>query len=92
MIDGKNYFDKPVKNDQRIYDNNRKIAAGQGDAYTTDCLLHYVYFKHYYEMIAIDLSKGQALDADPKAIQKINLTGNLDQTVFFIIEDAKKPF
>ena len=45
-------------------------------------------------MIAIDLSKQQSLDADPKAIQQINFTGNLDQagqtTTFFIIEEAKE--
>ena len=45
-------------------------------------------------MIAIDLSKQHALDADPKAIQHINFTGKVDQTgtttVFFIIEEAKK--
>ena len=47
-------------------------------------------------MIAIDLSKQQALDADPKAIQQINFTGNLDWAegakMFFIIKEAKKPF
>ena len=43
-------------------------------------------------MIAVDLSKQQALDADPKAIQQINLTGNLEQqaAIFFIIEEAKE--
>ena len=45
-------------------------------------------------MIAIDLSKQQALDADPKAIQQINFTANLDRagntTMFFIIEEAKE--
>ena len=45
-------------------------------------------------MIAIDLSKQQALDADPKTIQQINFTGNLDQpaggAIFFIIEEAKE--
>ena len=45
-------------------------------------------------MTAIDLSKQQALDTDPKAIQKINFTGNLDQaitkTIFFIIEEVKE--
>ena len=45
-------------------------------------------------MIAIDLSKQQALDADPRAIQQINFTANLDRaeitTVFFIIEQAKE--
>ena len=66
----------------------------QGDDYTTGCLLHYVYFKHYYKMIAIDLSKQLALDADTKAIQQINFSGNLDRagktTMFFIIEEAKE--
>ena len=53
-----------------------------------------VYFKKYYKIIAIDSSKQKALDADPKAIQQINFTGNLDQregaTTFFIIEEAKE--
>ena len=45
-------------------------------------------------MIAIDLSKQQALDADPEAIQQINFTGNLalQATIFLIIVQAKKTF
>ena len=76
----------------RTYDNIRMIVIGQGDDYTTGCLLDYNYFKEHYEMIAIDLSKQQALDADPKAIQQINFTGNLEEqsTIFFIIEEAKE--
>ena len=54
------------------YDNIQKIATGQGDHYTTGCLLGYNYFKNFYNMIAIDLSKQEELDADPKAIQQIN--------------------
>ena len=73
MIDGKNVFDQLIKNDEITYDNIRKIATGQGDDYTTGCLLDYAYFKNYYKMIAIDLSKQQALDADPRAIQQIIL-------------------
>ena len=68
MIDGKNFFDQPVKNNKVTYENIRKIATGQWNGYTTGCLLDYVYFKNYYKIIAIDLSKQQALDADPKAI------------------------
>ena len=45
-----------------------KIATGQGDYYATVCLLEYNYFNKDYKMIAIDLSKQQALDADPDAI------------------------
>ena len=57
MIDRKNVFDRPVKNDKVRYYNIRKIATGQGDDYTTGCLLDYTYFEKYYKMIAMDLSK-----------------------------------
>ena len=57
IIDGKIFFDQPVKNDKVTYENIRKITTGQGDDYTTDGLLDYAYFKKYYKMIAIDLSK-----------------------------------
>ena len=52
----------------KTYENIRKIAIGQGDDYTTGCLLDYTYFKKYYKMTAIDLCRQQALDADPRAI------------------------
>ena len=78
MIDGKNFFDKPIKNDLISYDNIRKITAGRGDDYLTGYLLDYIYFKEYYKLIAIDLSKQQKLDGDPKAIQQINFSGNLE--------------
>ena len=57
-------------------------------------MLDYPYFKENYKMIAIDLSKQQALDADPTVIQEINVTANLDRagntTMFFIIEEVKE--
>ena len=94
MIDGKNFFDQPVKNDKVTYENIRKIATGQGDDYTTGCLLDYSYFKENYKMIAIDLSRQNELDADPRAIQQINFTANLDRagntTMFFHIEEPKE--
>ena len=94
MIDGKNFFDQPIKNDKLMYENFRKICTGQGDDYTTGCLLDYTYFKEYYKMIAIDLNKQQAVDADPKAIQQINFTANLDRPnntrFYFILEEAKE--
>ena len=71
-----------------------KIATGKGDDYTTDCLLDNFYFKENYKMIVIDLSKQQVPDADPRAIQQINITENLDRlgntTMLFIIEEAKE--
>ena len=57
MINGRNVFDQPIKNDLITYDNIRKTSTGQGDDYTTECLLDYPYFKKYCELIAIDLSK-----------------------------------
>ena len=44
MTDGQNFFDQPVKSNLRAYDNIRKIVTGQGDDYTTGCLLDYPYF------------------------------------------------
>ena len=94
MIDGKNFFDQPVKNNKVTYKNIRKFATGQGDDCTTGCLLDYIYFKNYFKMIVVDLSKQQALDADPTAIQQINFTANLDRAeitrIYFILEQAKE--
>ena len=47
MIDGQKCFDQPVRNNLITYDSIRKIAAGQGDDYTTSCLLDYNYLKNY---------------------------------------------
>ena len=78
----------------KTYENIKKIATGQGDDYTAGCLLDYSYFKENYRMIAIYLSKQQALDADPRAIQQINFMANLDReqntTMFFVIDQAKE--
>ena len=95
MIDGKNFFDQPIISELKTFENVRKIAAGKGDDYTTDYLLDYSYFKENYKIIAIDLSKRQALDADPRGIQQINFATNLDRagntTMLFIIEEAEEP-
>ena len=94
MINGENFFEQPIKNNKVAYENIRKIATGQGDDYTTGCLLEYLYFTNTYKMIAVDLSKQQALDADPRAIQQISFTANLDRArntrVYFILEEAKE--
>ena len=93
MINEENVFDQLIKN-KVTYENIRKIATGQGDDYTTGFLLDYSYFMDTYKMIAVDLRKQQALDADPRAIQQINFTANLDRAgnkrVYFILEEAKK--
>ena len=68
------------------------MSTGQGDDYT-GCLLDYVYFKDDFRLITADLSKQKALDADPKAIQQIIFTGQVDNealTVFYILEKSKE--
>ena len=90
MIDGK----QTVNSKHKTYENIRKIATGEGDDYKIGCFLDYFYFKENYKTIAIDLSKQQALDADPKAIQQINFTVNFDRagntTIICIIKGAKE--
>ena len=94
MIDDRNFFDQLINSINKTYENIRKTTTGQRDDYTTGCLLDYSYFKDHYEMIAIDLSKQQALDADPRAIQQINFTANLDRAgntrFYFILEEVKE--
>ena len=94
MINGENFFDQTIKNNKVTCENIRKIATGQGDDYTTGCLLDYSYFMDTYKMIAGDLSKQQALDSDPRAIHQINFIANLDRAghtrVYFIFQEAKE--
>ena len=94
IINGEKIFDHPIKNNKVTYENIRNIATGRGDDYITGCLLDYTYFKDSYKMIAINLSKQQALDADPKAIQQINFTAKLDRAgntiIYFILEKVKE--
>ena len=94
MINGENFFDQPIKGDKVTYENIREIATDKGDDYTTGCLLDYQYLRDNYKMIAVDLSRQQALDADPRAIQQIKFTANLDRAgdarVYFILEESRE--
>ena len=67
------FFGQPINNMNKTYENIRKIATGNGDGYTTGCLLDYPYFKDYHKMIAVDLSKQQELSADPSTFCKLTL-------------------
>ena len=91
-IDGINFYDQSVNDSIKQYDEIRKISTGQGDDYTTGCLLDFAYFEKNYRLIAVDLSKQKALDADPKAIQQIIFTGktNNDIRIFYVLEQSKE--
>ena len=90
-IDGRNFYDQPINDSIKQHDEVRKISKGQGDDYTTGCLLDFAYFKKNYRLIAADLTKQKALDADPRAIQQIIFTGTTSGNivVYYIFEQSK---
>ena len=83
-IDGRNFYNQPINDFIKHFDEVRKVSTGQGDDYTTGCLLDFVYFKKIYRLIAADLSKQKALDADSKAIKQIIFTdkANADAMIY----------
>ena len=95
--DGRNFYDQPINDLIKQYDEERKIPTGQGDDYTTGCLLDFAYFEKNYRLLAADLSKQKALDADSRAIQQIIFTGKIKATeantrviIYYIFEQSKE--
>ena len=91
-IDGRNFYDQPINDSIKQYDEVRKVSTGQGDDYTTGCLLDFAYFEKNYRLIAADLSKQKAWDADPRVIQQIIFTGQAsgNVAVYYILEQSKE--
>ena len=91
-IDGRNFYDQPINDSVKQYDEIRKISTGQGDNYTTGCLLDFAYFEKKYRLIAADLSKQKALDADSTAIRQIISAGKASPNVmiYYILEGSKE--
>ena len=56
LIDGRNFYDQPISDLIKQYDEVRKVSAGQGHGYEIGCLLDYACFKDNYKLIAVDLS------------------------------------
>ena len=71
LIDGRNFYDQPISDQIKKYDEIRKITTGKGDDYAIGCLLDCQYFKDHYQLIAVDLSKQKKLDADLRVVQQI---------------------
>ena len=96
MIDGRNFYDQPINDLIKQYDEVRKVSTGYGDDYTTGCLLDYAYFKDNCKLIAVDLSKQKTLDADLTAIQQTvfqGVVGGEDNTkirLYTILEQSKE--
>ena len=86
IIDKLAIFDLPIKTEEEAYE--KIIDISRNNEYTTGKLLDYDYFKKYYKLIAIDLSKQQVLQENKDLIQQINFIGRLEEeaNVFIIIE------
>ena len=101
IITGKNFSDQPIDSDIKTYEEIRNLTTGQGEDYTTGCLLDYDYVKNHYRFTATNLSRKKELDTDRKVIQQIEIVGQLKnddvinaETIFsrrcnIIIKDGK---
>ena len=96
-IGGRNFYGLSINDSIKQYGENRKVSTGQGDDYTTGCLKDFSYFEKKYRLIAVDLSKQKALDADSRAIQEIIFTGKIKATkvntkviIYYILEQSKE--
>ena len=85
-IDKLAFFDLPIKTEEEVYE--KIIDISRNNEYATGNLLDYDYFKKYYKLIPIDLSKQQVLQENEGLIQQINFIGRLTEAanVFIIIE------
>ena len=96
LIDGRNFYDQPINDLMKQYDEIRKLSTGYGDDYATGCLFDYLYFKDNYRLIAVDLNKQILLEADPRAIQQIVFQGvvegenNTKLRLYTILEKSKE--
>ena len=93
-IDGRSFYDQPINDSIK---QHHEISTGQGDDYTTSCLLHFAYFEKNYRLIAVDLSNQKALDADSRAIQQsifaVKTTATQNNTrviIYYILEKSKE--
>ena len=75
IINGKNFYDQAIDSDLKWCEEIRNLTTGQGEDYTTRCLLDYEYIKNHDKLIAVNLSRQKKLVAAPKAIQQIEFVG-----------------
>ena len=70
IVNGNKFYDHPIDYDIKWHEKG-KLTSGQGENYTTGCLLDYEYIKIHYRLIAVPRSRQEELDAAPKAVQLI---------------------
>ena len=92
LIHRRNFYDQTINDLIKQNDEVRKVSTGQGEDYSTECLLDCVQFKDNYRLITVDLSKQKVLGVDPRAIQQIALKGIAGQklSLYTILEKSVK--
>ena len=92
IIDGRNFYDNQIESDIEKYRELKKAMIGKGEDYTTGSLLDYNYFNKHYKLVAVDLSKQKELEADPRAIQQIDLKYMLEinSTIYWVLEKSQE--
>ena len=92
IIDGRNFYDNPIESDIEKYRELKKVMIGKEEDYNTGSLLDYNYFKKHYKLVAVDLYKQRELDADPRAIQQVELKYMLEtnSTIYCVFEKSKE--
>ena len=90
IIDGRNFYDNPIESDIEKYRELKKVMIGKGEDYTTGSVLDFNYFNKHYKLVAVDLSKQKELDAEPRAIQQIELKYMLgkNSTIYWVLEKS----
>ena len=92
LIAGRNFYDQPINDLIKQYDEVIKVSTGQCNDYTTGCLLDYACIKDKYRLISVDLSRQKkALDNDPIAVQYIVFQGKARQKLrlYTILKKSK---
>ena len=77
IINGKNFYNKPIDSDTKQYEVIRTLTTEKRDDFTTGCVLDYENIKNHYRLTAADGSRQNELDVDPKSIQQIEFFGQL---------------
>ena len=92
IIDGRNFYDNPIESDIEKYRELKKVMIGKGEDYTTGSLLDFNYFNEHYKLVAVDLSKQEELDPDPRATQQIEFKYMIGKSsiIYWVLEKSKE--
>ena len=92
IIDGRNFYDNPIKSEIEKYRELTKVMIGKGEENSTGSLFDFNYFNKHYKLVAVDLSKQKELHADPGAIQQIEFKYmvSTNSTIYWVLEKSEE--